>query len=301
MIEHNLDVIKVADRIIDLGPEGGDEGGDLIATGTPEQVARRRGSHTGEFLTKVLVDGGRSAGRAAPGARAAGPRRPRPADQDTAGVNDRPHLGPPTRADLKLWAQKWRWYERNSLPWNRARIHWEFMRRRAFVRWPVHGNVLEALREGRLEIGAHTLLEPHVWLTAPDAARIRIGSGTFLNIAVMVAALDLVEIGDHCMLANGCFVTDSNHRFDDPARPVPWQGFTTSRPDPDRRQRVVRRRRRDHERRHDRGAVRDRRQFGRDERHPAVLGRGRRARPRASDDRVLSRQAAGKVGPRANC
>ena len=145
-------------------------------------------------------------------------------------MNHRPHGGPPTRADFELWAQRWRWYERNSLPWNRARIHWEFMRRRAFVRWPVHGNVLEALRDGRLEIGADTLLEPHVWLTAPDSARIRIGSGTFLNIAVMVAALDLVEIGDHCMLANGCFVTDSNHRFDDPVRPVPWQGFSSRGP-----------------------------------------------------------------------
>ena len=40
----------------------------------------------------------------------------------------------------------------------------------------------------------------------------------------------LVEIGDHCMLANGCFVTDSSHRYDDPARPVPWQGFTTKGP-----------------------------------------------------------------------
>ncbi len=145
-------------------------------------------------------------------------------------MHDRPHRGPPTRADLELWAQRWRWYERNSLPWNRARIHWEFMRRRAFVRWPVHGNVLEALREARLEIGAHTLLEPHVWLTAPGSGRIRIGSGTFLNIAVMVAALDSVEIGDHCMLANGCFVTDSNHRFDDPVRPVPWQGFSSRGP-----------------------------------------------------------------------
>ena len=140
-----------------------------------------------------------------------------------------PH-GLPRRADLELWTQRWRWYERNSLPWIRARIHWEFLRRRAFARWPVHGNVLEALREGRLEIGAHTVLEPHVWLTAPDAARIRIGSGTFLNIAVMVAALELVEIGDHCMFANGCFVTDASHRFDDPDRPVPWQGFTSRGP-----------------------------------------------------------------------
>ena len=67
----------------------------------------------------------------------------------------------------RLWAQKWRWYERNSLPWNRARIHWELMRREAFARWPVHGNVLEALRDGRLEIGAGALFEPGVWITAP--------------------------------------------------------------------------------------------------------------------------------------
>jgi acetyltransferase-like isoleucine patch superfamily enzyme len=130
----------------------------------------------------------------------------------------------------RLWAQKWRWYERNALPWNRARIHYEFMRRRAFARWPVHGNVLEMFDQGRLEIGENALLEPHVWLTGPDAARIRIGAGTFLNIAVMVASFELVEIGEHCMFANGCFVTDANHRFDDPARPVPWQGFTSRGP-----------------------------------------------------------------------
>ncbi len=135
-----------------------------------------------------------------------------------------------TAAQIRLWVQKWRWYEHNSLPWHRARIHWEFARRSAFVRWPVHGNVLEALREGRLEIGAHTLLEPNVWITAPGEARIRIGSGTFLNLGVMVAAQELVEIGDHCMLANGCFVSDASHRFDDPDRPVPWQGFTSKGP-----------------------------------------------------------------------
>jgi acetyltransferase-like isoleucine patch superfamily enzyme len=133
-------------------------------------------------------------------------------------------------AALRLWAQKWRWYESNSLPWNRARIHWEFLRREAFVRWPVHGNVLEALRDGRLEVGRHTLLEPGVWLTAPGSARIRIGSGAFLNLGVMVAAFELVEIGDHCMLANGCFVSDAAHRFDDPNQPVPWQGFTSKGP-----------------------------------------------------------------------
>jgi acetyltransferase-like isoleucine patch superfamily enzyme len=47
---------------------------------------------------------------------------------------------------------------------------------------------------------------------------------------VMVAAVERTEIGDHCMLANGCLVTDGNHRFDDPDKPVPWQGFTTKGP-----------------------------------------------------------------------
>jgi acetyltransferase-like isoleucine patch superfamily enzyme len=90
--------------------------------------------------------------------------------------------------------------------------------------------VLEMLREGRLELGRHVLLEPNVWLSGPGRARIRIGQGTFLNIGVMVAAAELVEIGEHCMLANGCFVSDASHRFDDPERPVPWQGFTSKGP-----------------------------------------------------------------------
>ncbi len=131
---------------------------------------------------------------------------------------------------LRLWAQKWRWYERASLPWNRAALHWEFMRREAFVRWPVQGNVLEALREGRLELGPGVLLEPGVWITAPGSARVRIGAGSFLNMGVMVASQELVEIGEHCMLANGCFVSDADHRFDDPERPITWQGFTSKGP-----------------------------------------------------------------------
>jgi len=55
VIEHNLDVIKTADWIIDLGPEGGANGGRIIAAGTPEQVAQTPGSSTGDFLRKVLT------------------------------------------------------------------------------------------------------------------------------------------------------------------------------------------------------------------------------------------------------
>jgi excinuclease ABC subunit A len=54
VIEHNLDVIKTADWIIDLGPEGGERGGEIIATGTPEQIARAKGSWTGEYLADML-------------------------------------------------------------------------------------------------------------------------------------------------------------------------------------------------------------------------------------------------------
>ena len=54
VIEHNLDVIKVADRVIDLGPEGGDEGGTVVAEGTPEEVAKNEASYTGQYLKRVI-------------------------------------------------------------------------------------------------------------------------------------------------------------------------------------------------------------------------------------------------------
>jgi len=60
VIEHNLEVIKTADWIIDLGPEGGDGGGEIVAQGTPEDVAAEKRSYTGQFLKPVL---GRKAAR----------------------------------------------------------------------------------------------------------------------------------------------------------------------------------------------------------------------------------------------
>jgi excinuclease ABC subunit A len=54
IIEHNLDVIKTADWVVDLGPEGGSGGGQIIATGTPEEVAKNKKSHTGKFLAPLL-------------------------------------------------------------------------------------------------------------------------------------------------------------------------------------------------------------------------------------------------------
>ena len=133
------------------------------------------------------------------------------------------------------------------------------MRREAFVRWPVHGNVLEALRQGRLELGAGVLFEPGVWITAPGSARVRIGAGTFLNMGVMVAAEELVEIGDHCMLANGCFVSDLATATTTPIGRSPGRAFR-ARAHAHRRQLLARRPRRRHQRCHDRRALCDRRE-----------------------------------------
>lgn len=138
----------------------------------------------------------------------------------------------PDRLDpqaAKLWLQKWRWYQRNRLPWNVVRLHVELAKRQAYARGVMHGNVLPMLLEGRLEIGPHAYFEPGVWLTS-DAGRITIGGGTLINLNVMIAAVDEVTIGEHCMIANGCLITDGNHRFDDPEKPVPWQGFTSKGP-----------------------------------------------------------------------
>jgi len=59
VIEHNLEVIKTADWVIDLGPEGGNGGGEIVAQGTPEDVAKAKKSYTGQFLKPVLERGGK--------------------------------------------------------------------------------------------------------------------------------------------------------------------------------------------------------------------------------------------------
>ena len=90
--------------------------------------------------------------------------------------------------------------------------------------------MLEALDEGRLQIGEGTLLEPGCWLTlAPDGAD-RDRRRLLLNRNTMLAAQAEIEIGDHTMFANGCFVGDAEHRYDDPDTPVTQQGFISKGP-----------------------------------------------------------------------
>lgn len=133
-------------------------------------------------------------------------------------------------SEWRIWWVKRRWYERNRHLRRRIRINRHMAASKAFIRFPVEGEVLEALDEGRLQIGEHTLLEPGCWLTLAPDARITIGSGCFLNRGTMLAAHDQIEIGDHTMFANGCFVGDAAHRFDDPEAPITTQGFVSKGP-----------------------------------------------------------------------
>jgi acetyltransferase-like isoleucine patch superfamily enzyme len=133
-------------------------------------------------------------------------------------------------AEWRTWWVKRRWYERNRRLRRRWRINRHAARGGFFVRFPVEGEILEALDSGRLEIGDATLLEPGCWLTLGPQARIKIGQGCFLNRETMLAAHERIEIGDHVMFANHCFVGDADHRYDDPEKPITWQGFTPRGP-----------------------------------------------------------------------
>lgn len=134
------------------------------------------------------------------------------------------------REAWRVWREKRRFYERNSDPGRRLRIDRHAALGGFFIRWPIEGEVLEALDSGRLAVGEGTLFEPGCWLTLSSEARIALGAGCFLNRNTMLAANELIEIGDHTMLANGCFIGDADHRYDDPKLPITQQGFVSRGP-----------------------------------------------------------------------
>jgi acetyltransferase-like isoleucine patch superfamily enzyme len=115
------------------------------------------------------------------------------------------------------------------LPWVRVTVFLAFLRRGAYLRRPFHGNAHQMLRRGRLEIGRGTFLEAGVTLHSADG-RIRLGQRVYLSRGVTVGAVGLVEVGDFALVAPGCYITDADHRFDDPSLPVPDQGMTSKGP-----------------------------------------------------------------------
>ena len=136
-------------------------------------------------------------------------------------------------------AKRWHWYTAKlRFQWNRLAIQREFC--------PGSSSAGRCTAtcwrrcDGGLEIGAHTLLEPHVLGSRSRRQQVvRIARESFLNIGVMVAWQGLVEIGDHCMFANGCFVSDADHRFDDPNLPGAVAGLHQQGADAHGRQRLV--------------------------------------------------------------
>ena len=134
------------------------------------------------------------------------------------------------REAWRVWRSKHDWYERNSRPDRRLRLDRHAAIGGFFIRHPIEGEVLEALDEGRLRVGRDTLFEPGCWLTLAAEAEIAIGQECFLNRGTMLAAAERIEIGDHVMFANGCFIGDSDHRYDDPDTPVTRQGFVPRGP-----------------------------------------------------------------------
>jgi acetyltransferase-like isoleucine patch superfamily enzyme len=137
----------------------------------------------------------------------------------------------PLAQQLKLYYQKWAHYERNERAFRKLRLRWHFLRRDAYLRFPVQGNLLEALDEGRARIGPWVLIEPGCWFALyPDTAQLEIGEGTIVNLGCMLAATERITIGSHCMFANYCFVADADHRYDDATVPVTWQGMQPKGP-----------------------------------------------------------------------
>jgi acetyltransferase-like isoleucine patch superfamily enzyme len=139
-------------------------------------------------------------------------------------------MGMVDQTGWRNWLRKRRWYERNSGPVARFRIDREMARRGAYVRHPIEGEVLEALRDGRMTVGQGTHFEPGCWITLAPGARLTIGEGCFLNRETMIAVQEEVTSGDHVMFANGCFIGDADHRYDDLELPVTWQGFVPRGP-----------------------------------------------------------------------
>jgi len=137
----------------------------------------------------------------------------------------------PLHKQVRLYLHKRRHYERNERLVRRLRMQWHFLRRDSYLRFPVNGNLLEALDEGRADIGPWVLIERGCWFALyPETATMRIGEGTIINLGCMVAAAERIEIGAHCMFANHCFLTDADHRFDDPDHPITWQGMNPKGP-----------------------------------------------------------------------
>jgi acetyltransferase-like isoleucine patch superfamily enzyme len=130
----------------------------------------------------------------------------------------------------RLYYRKWKWFERGSLPWRRAALTKELMRRESYARWPLEGNVLESLRLGKLELGRNVHFEPHVWISVLTNGHLKLGEGVAINQGVFISVFDSVEIGDHTGVGNGSFISDGMRGFHGPPTPFMRQPMWSKGP-----------------------------------------------------------------------
>jgi acetyltransferase-like isoleucine patch superfamily enzyme len=104
------------------------------------------------------------------------------------------------------------------------------MRREAYMRWPLQGNVLEALRAGRLEIERGVHLEPYVWLSVLRNGRLKLAEGVALNQGVFISVYDEVTIGAHTGVGNGSFISDGMRNYADTSKPFMRSGMWSKGP-----------------------------------------------------------------------
>jgi acetyltransferase-like isoleucine patch superfamily enzyme len=124
------------------------------------------------------------------------------------------------------WLKHYKW---ESLPSSRLWLSFQLLRRDAFARGPLYGNSLRMLGEGRLQIGRGVVLEANATISA-DTGRVHLGKEVYISRGATIGAVQLVEIGDYCLVGPGCYITDADHRFDDPEIPVPLQGMCSKGP-----------------------------------------------------------------------
>lgn len=136
-----------------------------------------------------------------------------------------------SRVQTALWMAHEEWKHRDrALPWRRWRLRLKLMLRGLHARQPIDGNLLQLIESGRIDIGSRIRFESGVRIWGGADARIVLGDGCALGRNVAIGAMTGVEIGAHTLIAQGTFITDSNHVADDPDAPIWDQGNRTKGP-----------------------------------------------------------------------
>lgn len=135
----------------------------------------------------------------------------------------------PDRATAR-WLVHHRLRHKDQLWWRKLRLHWLMLRRGCSMRYALQGNALQMLRQGRLEVGRGCIFDGQVTVRGNEGARILLGAGVGMNRNVTVGAHELVVIGDHTIIGQGCYITDADHVVSDPDKPSLDQGMRVKGP-----------------------------------------------------------------------